>query len=192
MMCRAAPARLRSGLDSLGSIRVEADAHEALAHMRREVLRHLEVASFESMQYSCAPYAHACVGCACPLSTIGTNTHPSRLRPCTWYVPRTSRTNYIRASLTGVWVEVLAALPELEVFRGVSIFRDHKSIMIEENDERARDILSLCLRMRQVEHWDLDPHGPLPWHGIVWRVEEVSGADGGSTWGTHFEEMCYY
>jgi hypothetical protein len=85
----------------------------------------------------------------------------------------------------GEWVEVLAALPELEVFRGVSIFRDPESTTIEENDERAYDILGLCPRMRQVEHWDLDPARviSLAREGdrVVWRVEEVS--DGSSAWG---------
>ena len=93
---------------------------------------------------------------------------------------------------------MLAALPELEVFRGVSIFRDpERSTAIEENDERACDILSLCPRMRQVEHWDLDPTRVIALaredDRVVWRVEEVSGADGDSAWGTweaHLEEIC--
>jgi hypothetical protein len=96
----------------------------------------------------------------------------------------------------GEWVEVLAALPELEVFRGVSIFRDPDSTTIEENDERACDILSLCPRMRQVEHWDLDPARviALAREGdrVVWRVEDVSRAGGDSVWGmweTSLEEM---
>jgi hypothetical protein len=83
---------------------------------------------------------------------------------------------------------VIAAVPELEVFRGVSIFRDPLSTTIEENDERARDILSLCPRMRQVEHWDLDPARviALVQEGdrVVWRVEEVSRADQDSAWCT--------
>lgn len=87
----------------------------------------------------------------------------------------------------GEWVEVLAALPELEVFRGVSIFRDPENSTTIENDERACDILRLCPRMRQVEHWDLDPARviALSREGdrVVWRVEEVSRADGGSAWG---------
>lgn len=92
---------------------------------------------------------------------------------------------------------MLAALPELEVFRGVSTLRDPVSTTIEENDERARDILSLCPRMRQVEHWDLDPTRVIALTQedgrVVWRVEEVSGADGDLAWGTwetHFEAMC--
>ena len=93
---------------------------------------------------------------------------------------------------------MLAALPELEVFRGVSIFRDpESSTTIEENDERACDILSLCPRMRQVEHWDLDPARviSLAREGdrVVWRVEEVSRADGdvvwNTTWETYLEEI---
>lgn len=48
----------------------------------------------------------------------------------------------------GERVEVLAAMPELEVFHGVLIFRDPKRATIEENNERARYILSLCPRMR--------------------------------------------
>ena len=93
---------------------------------------------------------------------------------------------------------MLAALPELEVFRGVSIFRDpESSTTIEENDERACDILGLCPRMRQVEHWDLDPGRviALAREGdrVVWCVEEVSRADvdgaWGTTWETYLEEI---
>ena len=92
----------------------------------------------------------------------------------------------------GEWVEVLAALPELEVFRGVSIFRDpESSTTIEENDERACDVLRLCPRMRQVEHWDLDPARviALAREGdrVVWRVEDVSRADGEVTWDNTWE-----
>ena len=83
---------------------------------------------------------------------------------------------------------MLAALPELEVFRGVSIFRDPLRTTIEENDERARDILRLCPRMRLVEHWDLDPARviALAQEGdrVVWRVEDAPRIDEDSTWGT--------
>ena len=94
---------------------------------------------------------------------------------------------------------MLAALPELEVFRGVSIFRDPLGTTIEENDERARDILRLCPRMRLVEHWDLDPACviALAQEGdrVVWRVEDVSRVDRDSTWGTweaYLEAMCSF
>ena len=78
----------------------------------------------------------------------------------------------------------------------MSIFRDPESITIEENDERAYDILNLCPRMRQVEHWDLDPLRTIALaregDRVVWRVEEVAGADGDTVWGTwetHLEAM---
>ena len=41
------------------------------------------------------------------------------------------------------------------LFRCVSLFRDPESASrFEENDERA---LSICLSIRQVEPWDLEP-----------------------------------
>ncbi|KAH9035979.1 hypothetical protein EDB84DRAFT_1203663 [Lactarius hengduanensis] len=181
----AGRALLRGGaaLDSLGSIRVDADALEALAHMRGEALRHLEVTSFES---------------------IAVLVRAVRLFPrLRWlrmpavdcwheHLPVTPAPVHL-----GEWVEVLAALPELEVFRGVSIFRDPESTTIEENDERACDILGLCPRMRQVEHWDLDPARAITLaregDRVVWRVEEVSRTDGGFAWHTWeigFEAMC--
>jgi hypothetical protein len=76
---------------------------------------------------------------------------------------------------------VLGSLPMLEVFRGVSILCDPKKASIEENDERACDILNICPRMRQIEHWDLDPTHviTLAKEGdrVVWRVEVVDDAD---------------
>ncbi|KAH9046341.1 hypothetical protein EDB83DRAFT_2404658 [Lactarius deliciosus] len=172
----AGRALLRGGaaLDSLGSIRVDADALEALAHVRGEALRRLEVASFESI--------------AVLVRAVRLFPRLRCLRmPAVDYwhehLPVTPAPVHL-----GEWVEVLAALPELEVFRGVSIFRDPESTTIEENDERACDILSLCPRMRQVEHWDLDPARAitLAWEGdrAVWRVEEVSMTDGGFAWST--------
>lgn len=180
----AGRALLRAGaaLDALGSVCVDVDTLEALAHMRGEALRRLEVASFES---------------------IAALVRAVRLFPRLRWL-RMPAVDYWHEHLPvtpapvhlGEWVEVLAALPELEVFRGVSIFRDPESTTIEENDERACDILNLCPRMRQVEHWDLDPVRAiaLAWEGdrAVWRVEEVSRADGDSAWGTwetHFEAM---
>ena len=92
---------------------------------------------------------------------------------------------------------MLAALPELEVFRGVSIFRHPLSTTIEESDERARDILRLCPRMRLVEHLYLDPARVIALaqedDRVVWRVEDVSRIDRDSAWGTwetHLEAMC--
>jgi len=63
---------------------------------------------------------------------------------------------------------VLAALPELEFFRGVSIFRDPEST-IGANDERASHILNPYPLMQQV---DL---GPL--HAIA-LVREATGSCG--------------
>jgi hypothetical protein len=81
----------------------------------------------------------------------------------------------------------------------VSIFRDPLSTTIEQNDERACDILSLCPRMRLVEHWDLDPARviALAQEGdrVVWCVEDVSRVGGDSargTWETHLEAMCSF
>ncbi|KAI9434792.1 hypothetical protein H4582DRAFT_743801 [Lactarius indigo] len=168
-------------LEALGSICVNAAALEALAHMRGEALRRLEVASFES---------------------IAVLVRAVRLFPRLRWL-RLPAVDYwhehspVTPAPVHLWVEVLAALPELEVFRGVSIFRDPESTTIEENDERACDILSLCPRMRQVEHWDLDPARAIALardgDRVVWRVEEVSRADAGSAWGTwetHFDGMC--
>ena len=84
---------------------------------------------------------------------------------------------------------MLAALPELEVFRGVSVFRDPERTTIEENDERAYDILSLCPHMRQVEHWDLDPTRAISLcrqgDRVVWHVED--GVPLWGTWGADYD-----
>lgn len=160
-----------ASLEALGSVCVDTASLGALAHMHGETLRRFEVASFESI---------AVLVCAVRLFP--------RLRclrlPAVDYWHEHSSVTPAPVHL-GEWVEVLAALPELEVFRGVSIFRDPESTTIEENDERAYDILGLCPRMRQVEHWDLDPARviSLAREGdrVVWRVEEVS--DGSSAWG---------
>ncbi|KAI9452562.1 hypothetical protein BJY52DRAFT_1226064 [Lactarius psammicola] len=180
----AGRALLRGGaaLDALGSVCVDEATVETLAHMRGEVLRRLEVASFES---------------------IAVLVRAVRLFPCLrllrlpavdyWHEhsPVTPAPVHL-----GEWVEVLAALPELEVFRGVSIFRNPESTTIEENDERAYDILSLCPRMRQVEHWDLDPGRAiaLVWEGdrAVWRVEDYSRADGNRAWVPGAYRSPYY
>ena len=67
---------------------------------------------------------------------------------------------------------MLAALPELDIFRGVSIFRDPLSITIEEND-----IFKLCPRMHVVEHWDLDLARVIALaqedDRVVWCVEDA-------------------
>ncbi|KAI9442865.1 hypothetical protein BJY52DRAFT_1420908 [Lactarius psammicola] len=143
----AGRALLRGGaaLDALGSVCVDEATVEALAYMRGEALRRLEVASFES---------------------IAMLVRAVRLFPCLrllrlpavdyWHEhsPVTPAPVHL-----GEWVEVLAALPELEVFRGVSIFRDPESTTIEENDERAYDILSLS----SIGTSTLDAR--LPWDG---------------------------
>ena len=91
------------------------------------------------------------------------------------------------------------ALPELEVFRGVSIFRDPLSTTIEENDERAHDILRLRPRMRLVERWDLNPTRVIALaqedDRVVWHVEDVFRVERDFTWGTweaHLEAMCSF
>jgi hypothetical protein len=55
------------------------------------------------------------------------------------------------------WFDVLNSLSIIDDFCDVSFFYDLERVSIEENDERACDILNLCPRMRQVEHWDLVP-----------------------------------
>jgi hypothetical protein len=79
------------------------------------------------------------------------------------------------------WFEVLSLLPMLEVFRGVSFFFDQESASVEENDERACQILDICPQMRHVEHWDLDPAHviALAREGdrVVWKVEVVDDVD---------------
>ncbi|KAI9443875.1 hypothetical protein H4582DRAFT_1917397 [Lactarius indigo] len=141
--------------------------------MRGEALRRLEVASFESIAL-----------------LVGAMRPFPRLRwlcmPTVDYWHEDSPVTPTSVHL-GEWVDVLVALPELEVFRGVSIFRDPESTTIEENDERGCDILSLCPRMRQVEHWDSDPALAFALAreaDRVWRIEEVPRAYWGSAWGT--------
>jgi pyrrolidone-carboxylate peptidase len=63
----------------------------------------------------------------------------------------------------------------------VSFFVDPEKVGIEENDERARHVLNTCPRMREVEHWDLDP-GHVIVLGreggrVVWTVERVDDVD---------------
>ncbi|KAI9434801.1 hypothetical protein H4582DRAFT_2080442 [Lactarius indigo] len=114
---------------------------EALVHIRGEALRRLVVSSFESTAIL---------------------IHAVRLFPCMRWL-RLIAVNfwYEQSPITrtpvhlGEWVEVLAVLPEVEAFRGASIFRDPESTTIKEYDELACDILSFCLWMRQVEL----PHG---------------------------------
>ncbi|KAH9169634.1 hypothetical protein EDB89DRAFT_2196357 [Lactarius sanguifluus] len=172
----AGRALLRGGaaLDSFGSIRVDADALEALAHMRGEALRRLEVASFESI---------AVLVRAVRLIPRLRLLHIPAVDYWHEHSPVTPAPVHLGES-----VKVLAALPELEVFRGVSTFRDPESTTIEENDERACDILSLCPRLQQVEHWDLEPARAITLaregDRVMWRVDEVSRADGGFAWGT--------
>lgn len=90
---------------------------------------------------------------------------------------------------------MLGSLPMLEVFRGVSLFRDPEGAgggpgRMDENDERACDILNICPRIRQVEHWDLEPARAIALERrgdrVVWWVEVVEdhNTDEGFPWWT--------
>jgi len=87
----------------------------------------------------------------------------------------------------GEWVELFTSLPALEVFRGVSLLRDPIRAGLDDNDERARDILSVCPRMREVEHWDLEPTRAISLERagdrVIWR-EVVVDVNEGFTWWT--------
>ncbi|KAI0302868.1 hypothetical protein B0F90DRAFT_1925019 [Multifurca ochricompacta] len=153
-----------SALVSLGPICVTPRTMEAMEHMRRrEMLRRLDVVSFESIPSL--------------VRVVSLFPHLRWLRVPTvdyWHEHRTVTPVPIHP---GEWVKVLDALPMLEIFRGVSIFRDPDNSNVEENDVRARDILNICPRMRQVEHWDLDPTHVISLESegdrVVWRVVEV-------------------
>lgn len=87
----------------------------------------------------------------------------------------------------GEWVQLLTSLPTLEVFRGVSLLRDPIRAGLDGNDDRARDILTVCPRMREVEHWDLEPTRSIALERagdrVIWR-EVVGDANEGFTWWT--------
>jgi len=48
-------------------------------------------------------------------------------------------------------------LPELEVFHGVSLFKDPSGSSIVDNDDRARDIALFAPKLYRFDHWDMDP-----------------------------------
>jgi hypothetical protein len=162
-----------AALVALGPICVVASSCtlDVMAQMRGEALRVLDVARFESI----------------PLLV-----RVVRLFPCLRWL-RVPAVDYWHehASVTPApvhraeWFEVIVSIPMLEVFRGVSLFLDPERVSIEENDERARHVLNTCPRMRQVEHWDLDP-GHVIVLGreggrVVWRVERVDDVDSSLT-----------
>ncbi|KAH9955860.1 hypothetical protein BC827DRAFT_828175 [Russula dissimulans] len=160
-------------LVALGPVCIAQPTADAMALMRREALCSLDVAAFESF--------------ALLARTLRLFSRLRWLRvPAVdyWYgyAPVTSAPVHV-----GEWVHLLTSLPTLEVFRGVSLLRDPIRAGLDDNDERARDILSVCPRMREVEHWDLEPTRAIALERagdrVMWR-EVVDDANEGFTWWT--------
>ncbi|KAI9511018.1 hypothetical protein F5148DRAFT_1327872 [Russula earlei] len=167
---------LRGGaeLAALGPVCIAPRTVDAMALMRREALCLLDVAAFESIA----------------MLVRAVRLFP-RLRwlrvPAVdyWYAyaPATPAPVHL-----GEWVQLLGSLPTLEVFRGVSIFRDPELIGPDDNDQRARDLINICPRLQRVEHWDLEPTREIALtregNRASWRVEVVDNPDERFTWWT--------
>ncbi|KAI0260322.1 hypothetical protein BC834DRAFT_973575 [Gloeopeniophorella convolvens] len=162
-----------AALEALGPLCVSPEALGALAGMRGDALRRLEVCKFDNI--------------ALLARVVRLFPRLSCLRvPAVDYWHDHSSVTPAPVHL-GEWVHVLGSLPMLEVFRGVAIFRDPDSAATtEENDERAYDLLTVCPRMRRIEHWDLDPKHVIllsrDGENVSWKEILDDDADDWSTW----------
>ncbi|KAI0066273.1 hypothetical protein BV25DRAFT_1821207 [Artomyces pyxidatus] len=82
------------------------------------------------------------------------------------------------------FADVLEALPELEVFHGISLFKDPDlEAGTDYNDERALELATFCPTLRRVDHWDMNPNTVVILESggehVTWRVEKIPDYWGG-------------
>ncbi|THH20337.1 hypothetical protein EW146_g1029 [Bondarzewia mesenterica] len=80
------------------------------------------------------------------------------------------------------WGSILESLPELEVFHGVSFFKDPEGSGLNDNDDRARQIANTCKALRRVDHWEnANPSKVIvvvrDGDSVSWREEAVRRRD---------------
>ncbi|KAI0318365.1 hypothetical protein OF83DRAFT_30615 [Amylostereum chailletii] len=125
-------------LVELGAFRLWADTFSMLRGIDGRTLRKLELSSFESIQRL--------------TDVVGLFPRLTWLRiPSVDYMHDWHGIT-LEPIHTGQWVDVVCRLPELEVFHGVSLFKDPA---VADNDQRARDIAATAPKLYRFDHWTL-------------------------------------